>query len=416
MARAADRLILHVDVDAFFASVEQLLTPSLRDRPVIVGSGCIASCSYEARRFGLHAGMSLRDAKRACPTAVVLEGQYETYRCFAEHVWRVCRRYTCGLETWLDEAYGDATGMPAIYGDPLTLGRKLQKDVRDEVQLPVSVGLARNRMLAKLASSSAKPRGVAWVPPGRERQVLDPLPVEKLPGVGRKTRQRLADVNISTVGQLRTLPRPVLRCMFGRRGEVLYDRCRGEDVDFRPIPPHAKDESTGAVRMPRTISRETTFHQPQCDPHHIRGMLSYLTGRAMRALRQANLTTARVELTIRYDDWKQFAAARSLPHATQADDDVLTAILALLARLHRRRVALRHVGIVLSKLARKTRQLSLFDDPAKAKRLGELYDALDEIRDRWGYAAVVNGESANLLGKLQQNDYGFILRTPSLTK
>jgi len=297
-------LILHVDVDAFFASVEQLLIPALRNRPVVVGNGCIASCSYEARRFGLRAGMSLREARRLCPSAVFLDGQQAIYRCFAEHVWRICRRYTLGLETYLDEAYGDATGVPERFGcDPPELGRRLRGEVLREVGLTVSVGLASNRMLAKIASASVKPRGVAWIRPGEEEKFLADMPVEKLPGVGRKTAERLRDMNITTVAGLRLLPRGLLRAMFGRRGEVLHERCRGRDaggMEFRPAPP-------------RTISRETTFHRPTCDPAEIRGMLFYLLERALRAVRQARLLAGCVALNIRYEDGRDFCAARRAP-------------------------------------------------------------------------------------------------------
>jgi len=199
------RTILHIDADAFFASVEQLLIPALRHRPVIVGSGVIASCSYEARAFGLHAGMPLRQAMELCPSAVRLAGQYSIYRCFAERVWEICRRYVTSLETHLDEAYGDATGMDAHFGDPLALGRRLQKDVADEARLPVSIGLAGNRMMAKVASAHAKPGGVVWVPPGRAEPFLAPLPIRKLPGVGHKTAEVLGDMNIRTIVDLRRL-------------------------------------------------------------------------------------------------------------------------------------------------------------------------------------------------------------------
>ena len=404
MHRGADKLILHVDVDAFFASVEQLLIPSLRGRPVIVGSGCIASCSYEARRFGLHAGMSLREAKRLCPPAVVLAGQYPIYRCFAEHVWRVCRRYTCGLETYLDEAYGDAGGLGRLYGDPQTLGERLQREVREEVTLPVSVGLAANRMLAKMASGLAKPQGVRWVRPGQEREFVATLPIESLPGVGRKTASRLQDLNIRTVGDLRVLSRELLGAMFGRSGETLYERCRGRDV--RTLRPEA---------MPKTISRETTFHEPTCDRKVIRGMLFYLLERAMRAVRQMSLLAGAVELSIRYDDWKGLAARRLLGPPTAADEEIFTAVVQLLGSLYHRRVALRHVGIVLSHFSHKGGQAELFC-PSETNRSRSLHETVDAIRDRWGHAAVITGQSIELMGKLRQNDYGFVLRTPSLTK
>ena len=293
------KLLLHVDADAFFASVEQLLIPSLRQRPVAVGSGCIASCSYEARRFGLQAGMSLRRARQLCPALVVLKGQYEIYRCFAEQIWRLCRRYTNEFETFLDEAYGDVTGMEYFYGNPLQLGQSLQQQVQEEVGLGVSVGLASNRMLAKLASGSAKPKGLVWVRPGEEESFVARLPIEKLPGIGRKTARRLEDLNIHKVAELQLFSRQTLRNIFGQRGELLYERCRGRDI-----------QTINSVALPRSISRETTFHQPQCDRQQIEAMLSYLLERAMRALRRRGLLSRTVELSIRYDDWKSLAGSR----------------------------------------------------------------------------------------------------------
>jgi DNA polymerase-4 len=396
--------VLHVDADAFFASVEQALVPALRGRPVVVGSGVIASCSYAARRFGLHAGMALHEARARCPAAVVLKGDYQIYRCFAEHVWAVCRRFTCGLETYLDEAYGDATGMDRLHGDPPRLGRTLQQQVQREVGLPVSVGLAANRMLAKLASASVKPRGVAWIPPGRAPAFLADLPVRRLPGVGPRTARMLHDMNLTTVGALRAVGRRTLSALLGRHGELLYERARGRDP--QPLRPD---------RLPRTISRETTFHEPTGDPREIEGMLFYLLERATRTVRRAGLLAGAVELSLRYDDWKHRAAREALPDPTAGDQEVFAAVRRLLGRLHRRRVALRHVGVVLLRLGRDAADATLFQ-PLDGGGRRRLYRMVDAIRDRYGHAAVVSGKSLELLGRLEQNDYGFVLRTPSLTK
>ena len=404
MTHGFDKLILHVDIDAFFASIEQLLIPFLRGRPVIVGSGCIASCSYEARRLGLHAGMSLADARRRCPSAVILAGQYPIYRCFAEQIWEICRQYTAALETFLDEAYGDVSGMEFFHGRPPQLGQKLRQQVLEETGLSVSVGLGANRMLAKIASRLAKPGGVRWIAPEQVQEVLDPMPIESLPGVGRSTAERLRDVNIVTVAQFRALAREVLRSMFGRRGETLYERCRGRD-----------DQILRPAALPRTISRETTFHKPTCDPAEIRAMLFYLLERAMRSARQLGLLARTVEVSIRYDDWKQCASRRSLERATADDSEAFAVVVELLERLYQRRVALRHVGVVLSGFDRQSRQGELFEATQIVRRR-ELTHALDTIRDRWGHGALVTGESVGLLGRLKRNDYGFVLRTPSLTK
>jgi DNA polymerase-4 len=476
---AIQPLMVHVDVDAFFASVEQLLVPALRGRPVIVGSGVIASCSYEARACGLRAGMALHQARKLCPQAVILAGDCQIYRCFAEHVWDVCRRFTCGLETFLDEAYGDATGILS-YGPPPALGRELRDAVRREVGLPVSVGLAANRMMAKLASAAAKPKpgaphppprlkagplpegeefpqseirnpksemglagsGVFWIPPGEEPAYLAPLPIRKLPGVGPRTQQKFLDMNIATIGQLREIPLPALRSMFGRHGEEFYERCRGREcgsgMGILPmcgmgVSP-ARDvilagpSPTGPLRgwpswarrpchsrLPRSISRQTTFHQPTCDGREIRGMIFYLMERAMRTARQAGLLAGTVGLSIRYDDWKELAAARTLPAPTQADAEAFATAEKLLGQLHRRRVALRHLGVELTNFAPADTRPTLFEAPADVKQR-HLAWAVDEIRDRYGHAAVVTGPSIDLLDRLQQNDYGFVLRTPSLTK
>ncbi|NLW85887.1 MAG: DNA polymerase IV [Planctomycetes bacterium] len=411
-----ENLILHVDIDAFFASVEQLLIPALRGRPVIVGSGVIASCSYEARRFGLKAGMPLREARRLCPRVEVLKGDAQIYRCFAEHVWEVCRRYMPALETYLDEAYGDATGVSV--NSPPELGEDLRRSVAREVGLPVSVGLGANRMMAKIASSAAKPGGVKWIPASKAREYLAPLPVRKLPGVGGRTEQVLRDMNITTIGRLCELPRATLEGMFGMRGSELYDRCRGIDDRGRKVAAvNVADQksSTPPARKPKTISRETTFHHPTCDAVHIEGMLFYLLERAMRCARSLDLYVGAIETRIRYDDWKQVDASHTLAAPTQRDDVAFAAARDLLGRLYRRRVSLRHVGVTLSKFSPAAMHGRLFET-APAARQRELCEAVDGIRDRFGHAAVVTGASIDLLGKLGRNEYGFILRTPSLTK
>ncbi|MHC4562471.1 MAG: DNA polymerase Y family protein [Planctomycetota bacterium] len=422
--------VVHVDVDAFFASVEQLLIPSLRDRPVVVGSGCIASCSYEARRLGLRAGMSLADARRQCREAVILAGHYQIYRCFAEHIWDICRQYCLSLETFLDEAYGqlaipvmEGTGASSdrtdneqhwkaaaksdcpLFTHPVEhIGRRLQQQVLDEVHLPVSVGLAANRMMAKLASGDAKPAGVKVIPPGTEAEYLAPLPLRKLLGIGPKLAGTLAEMNITTIGQLAGLSPGMLRDMFGQRGITLYERAHGRDLQtLRPDV------------APKSISRETTFHSPTCDRGEISGMLTYLLQRAMRAMREHQLMAGCVEVSIRYDDWKQQVTCRTLGEPVDTDDDVVPVALQLLHKLYRRRVALRHVGVVLSGLIPSSSAGRLFASPPQ-KRREDLQHAVDAVRNRFGHGSMVTGRAVDLLGKLQQDDYGFVLRTPSLTK
>jgi DNA polymerase-4 len=336
---------------------------------------------------------------------VILAGQYRIYKCFAEQIWAVCRRYADALETFLDEAYGCAGRTLGRYGSPEQLGRSLRRDIVEEVGLSVAIGLGPNRMLAKMAGKAGKPGGVVCVRAQQAEDFLAGKPVGDLPGVGPRTRRWLEELNIRTIGQMRRLSRQSLRAVWGARGELLYERCRGRD----PQPIRADED-----RLPRTISRETTFHEPVGDLAAIRSMLQYLLERAMRTVREQRLTARTVELALRYEDWRQVHCRRTLDAPTSLDEPMWRTVCDLLERLYTRRVSLRHVGVTLSGFARENAQPTLFADPDAKPR--ELHAAMDAIRDRWGHKAVVSGDSIGLLGELNQNDHGFVLRTPSLTK
>ncbi|MBI4582923.1 MAG: DNA polymerase IV [Planctomycetes bacterium] len=465
---ATETPVLHVDIDAFFASVEQLRNPRLRGRPVAVGAGVIASCSYEARRFGLHAGMPLREARRRCPKLVIADGHYPIYRCFAEEVFARCREVSPAVETYLDEAYCDFHGVavkvihpshPRTFIPPtpleggrvrggggiIALARELQQRIRAEVGLSVSAGAGPNRMLAKLASKSVKPGGVRRLAAAEVEEFLVPLPIRMLPGVGPRTEAKLRKLNIETIGALRMLSRASLRGMFGRPGEDLYERCRGQDT-----------RAISTREIPRSISRETSFHQPTVDPGEIEAMLYYLCERAGNALRQLGLAARTVEVKVRTDEpgyrdepgpgdepgrVEDGASSTTLPAPTCIDSEIFAAVLSRYRALHTRRVALRLAGVTLSALRPESGllELDLFEgerfDPrlgflgreddllsraqAKAERraqAGRLCASLDAVRERFGYAAVVAGRSLQLLGKLPQDAHGFILRTPCLTR
>lgn len=400
------RTILHVDIDAFFASVEQLLHPRLKGRPVIVGNGVIASCSYEARRFGLYAGMRLSEARRACPGVVILDGCEKTCRAFAARIFELARQVTPSLETYLDEAYGDLTGTGRLYaGDPLEAGRRLQQAVERDVGLSVTVGIGASRMVAKMASKAVKPRGLHRVPAGAEDDFIRALPVEKLPGVGHATARVLERLNIRLIEDLRALSVEQLTGLFGAPGRLLYERCRGRDT--QPVTER---------EIPRSISRETSFHEATIDPGEIDGMLFYLTERAVRATRQLGLKARTVHVKIRYTDSGGEAMSRTLPVPSDRDDEIFSVARDLLARIHTRRESLHGVGMSLGPFVTEGGgQLDLFD-PERGPRLDRLYQSLDRVRGRFGHSSVVAGPSIALLGRLQQDGHGFILRTPSLTK
>ncbi|MHC4600577.1 MAG: DNA polymerase Y family protein, partial [Planctomycetota bacterium] len=267
--------VLHLDIDAFFAGVEQALDPRLRGKPVIVGSGVIASCSYEARRFGLHAGMGLREARRLCPRGVFLEGRQNIYRCFTARIFEILREFSPHVDTYLDEAFCDLSGMGRLLGDLEETGRWLRARVEGETGLSVTVGVGPNRMAAKIAGKTVKPGGVRWVRTVDEvAGLIASMPVSVVPGVGRKVGKVLSELNVRTVAELRALSEAALVALFGANGRALFERARGRDS--RPVAP---------AEVPKSISRETTFHEETSDRVEIESMLQYLCGRASRAAR-----------------------------------------------------------------------------------------------------------------------------------
>lgn len=397
-------MIVHLDIDAFFASVEQILIPSLRGRPVAVGSGCIASCSYEARRRGLCAAMSLAEARQRCPELVIRKGSYPVYRCFAERVWELCREFSPAVDTYLDDAYMDMAGTERLYRDlPGRVG-DLRSRIRDETGLAATAGIGPNRMIARLASKAAKPDGLLEVKPEEVEDFIINRPVEDIPGVGRKTTGLLARFNVRSVRELRRLPRRTLVDLFGRNGSAIYERCRGRDT--RPVSPR---------EVPVSISRESTFHRETADVAEVHAMLHYLVERAAGALRAGGLVASRVGLRLRYADFAGDEVTRRLPRPGELEDEIFEVARASLDRLWKRRVALRLVGVVLSGLRPgREDQLELFEPPDE--RGEALAAAVDDVRSQFGFAAITAGPSLDLLGKLRQETNGYVLRTPCLTK
>jgi DNA polymerase-4 len=397
--------VLHVDIDAFFASIEQLRDPRLRGRPVIVGAGCIASCSYEARRFGLRAGMALSEAKRLCPQAVIVEGHAQVYRCFAERIFDLCRTIAPAVETFLDEAYCDLSGTERLQGDAVAVALRLKRDVLDHTGLTVTCGIGPNRMLAKLAGKTHRPDGLTAVTTAEADAFLRDRPVGQLAGVGHAHARTLRSMNIRTIGDLRSLPAPVLEGLFGAPGRLLFERCRGRDTAV-----------IRAREIPQSISRETAFHRDTAEAAEIEGMLDYLTGRACRTARELDIQPRTVGLRLRYADGAGDEQARALATPSAADPVVLETALLLLRRLFTRRVALHNVGVTLSGfVAGAAEQASLFDGP-RAGRAHALLAALDRVRNAYGHGVLVSGRALHLRGRLAEDRHGFVLRTPSLTR
>jgi DNA polymerase-4 len=396
--------MMHLDIDAFFPSVEQARLPFLKGRPVVVGSGVIASCSYEARRFGLRAGMALHEARRLCPQAVYLAGDAQIYRSFAEKIWEICHTLTPSVDTYLDDAYLDMTGTHPLYPDVRVAAAYLKQRIREEAGLAVTIGIGPSRVIARMAGSTAKPDGLCLIEESGVERFLEDKPVKDLIGVGGKIAAKLHLLGIRTVGEMRGLPVEGLRELFGRTGEVLYARCRGRD-----------GRAIGVREIPKTISRETTLHEATADPEEIRAMLYYLIERGMRTVRQLGILCRTVGLRIAYSDWVMKSAQRSMP-PSDLEGRAFDTVMGLLKTLHQRRVSLRRVGVVFSNfIPGQGDQGLLFEgrDSVRARRLAR---AVDAVRGRFGFKAVVAGPAVELMNKLKRGEHGYILRTPSLTK
>ncbi len=402
---SAPRTILHVDIDAFFAAIEQQRDPRLAGRPVIVGAGVIASCSYEARRFGLHAGMPLSEARRLCPQAVIIDGHAQVYRCFAEQIFECCRQVAPAVETFLDEAYCDLTGTDRLHGDLTAMAQRLKAAIRSATGLTVTCGIGPNRMLAKLIGKTAKPDGLARIHAAEADAFLAGRPVEQLAGVGRAHAKTLRSMNIRTIADLRALPVPALEALFGAPGRLLFERCRG--FDTAPV--------TGR-EVPLSISRETSFHRDTADRVEHEGMMEYLVGRACRTAREISIRPRTVSVRLRYAGGDGDERARTLGTPTHNDPVVLELALDLLRRLFTRRAALHAIGVTLSNFVRAAgEQGSLFDEREAGHRAA-LYEAFDGVRTEFGHGVLVSGRALHLRGRVSEDRHGFVLRTPSLTK
>jgi len=408
----SSRTIFLVDIDAFFASVERVLDPSLVGKPIIVGGlpserSVVATCSYEARARGVRIAMPLAQAQRLCPEAVFLKGDFRNYLRASEAMMEALARYSPVIEpVGLDECFLDMSGSLRLYGPPMAAAERMKDDVKRATGLDVSVGIASNKLLAKVACRFAKPGGVARVLPGYERAFLAPMGVDELPGIGRATAEKLSMFNIRTVAELARVPCEVLKRIFGRvRGSQIHMAAQG--IDSTPVVPTGK---------PKSIGRETTFDEDTAEPAVIEGMLHYLTERAAREARRHEMLAARVAVKIRYTNFDTHSAAARLPEPTSQDRVLYECALKLLRRHYTRRMSLRLVGVTLCDLVpARSVPADLFTG-AENDRCDRMYRSIDRVRDRFGFGALVAGRSIDLLGELQQDERGFRLRTPALTR
>ncbi len=380
--RAPYRVIAHLDFDAFFAAVEENLDPSLKGKPVIVGGGergVVATANYVARRYGVHSAMPLRTARRLCPHGVYLTGHHRLYSEYSKRLMDMLDEYSPLVEqVSLDEAYLDLTGTEKLFGPPVRTLRLIQKRVMDELQLSISVGLATNKLVAKVASDLRKPHGFTVVRPGEEEAFLAPLPVERLPGVGPALLSQLHDRGVVTVGDLVLIPPHLLRLSFGEWGELLAHRARGEDP--RLVTPREEVKS---------ISREHTFEEDVGDAGVLESTLIALTEDVCRRLRHKQLEARTVTVKIRYSDFVTHTCSHTLPRPMDVDEVFFEEVLALFRQGRRRRYHLRLLGVGVSNLVPRAWQDDLFDQELPLLR--ELDLKLDTIRDKYGKDAIRRG-------------------------
>lgn len=383
----SDRLIFHLDMDAFFVSVEELSDPALQGKPVVVGGkaderGVVAAASYAARKFGVHSAMPLREARRLCPQAIFLEGRPSLYREYSGRVHRILRDFSPAVrQASIDEAYLDLGGARRLLGPPLAAADRLHETIRRETGLPCSIGAAAWRLTAKISSALAKPNGVLWVPAGGEAAFLAPLDVRRIPGVGKVLERDLRSLGIRTIGQLAAVAPEILERRFGKSGRALAEKARGRDGGAW------FEGEIGALETPKSISHETTFPQDVDDPALLDATLAKLAQLVARRLREHSLWARVVQLKLRYSDFSTVTRARTLDEPTRLDPVILRAARSLLRANLQAGRRVRLLGVQASALSSSGGQLGLLDVEERRKWTSAL-DAADRLRDRFGEAAV----------------------------
>ena len=374
-------------MDAFFVSVELLERPELRGKPVVVGGrpdqrGVVTAASYEARKFGIQSAMPLRTAGRLCPHAIFLDGHHAKYTQWSDRVATMLTNFSPVVEmVSIDEAYLDLAGTERLHGPPLAAADKLLRSITRTTGLPCSGGLASTRLVAKVASDQGKPRGLVWVPAGSEERFLAPLPVRKIPGIGKVTERALLALGIETVEQIAALPQEKLEKIFGQWGTALYRKARGGDsyefvVDAEP----------------KSISQNHTFNEDTDDSAALTAVLSHLSQKACKRLREAGLAASTLTLTIRYAGFDTYTRSKSLGESTALDSGINAVFQELFQKHRDQRRKVRLLGVSLSNFSHGGEQLDLLQAERREK-LQKLTQATDRLRDRFGFSKVQFGGS-----------------------
>ena len=379
------RIIFHVDMDAFFVSVEELFDPSLKGKPVVVGGqrderGVVSAASYAARKFGVHSAMPLRKAAKLCPQAIFVNGHPERYREYSARVHEVLGHFSPLVEmASVDEAYLDMTGTDRLHGPPLRSAHRLHAEMKSATQLNCSVGIGTSRLIAKVSSAKAKPNGVLWVLPGQEAKFLAPLNVGDIPGVGKVMEEKLHAMGIQKVGDLAKLEDNVLEERFGKWGLALAGKSRGEDAGgwF--------DTEVGEHTDPKSISHEHTFDEDTGDLERLQSTLMRLSEMVGRRLREGGYFARTIQLKLRYKDFTTITRAQSLEQPTQIDHEIFEQVRRLFLRNWKKGAAVRLLGVQTTNFEAGPAQLDLL---ARDERRQRVLAAADHLRDKFGESSI----------------------------
>src|SRR5580693_6025031 len=399
---AFPRTIFHVDMDAFFVSVEELYDPRLKGKPVVVGGqrherGVVSAASYAARKFGVHSAMPLRTAAKLCPQAIFVNGHPERYRQCSEKVFAVLTTFSPQVEmASIDEAYLDMTGTERLHGPPLKAAHKLHHRMKEETRLNCSIGIGSSRLIAKVSSAQAKPNGVLWIVPGEEAKFLAPLDVREIPGVGKVMESHLHELGIRKVGDLAKLEDSELEQKFGKWGLALAGKARGEDAGgwF--------DTEVGADTEAKSISHEHTFNEDTADLNQLASTLMRLSEMVGRRLREAKLHARTIQLKLRYKDFTTITRAHSLPVPTQLDGEIFEQARALFGKNWKPGREVRLLGVQASSFETQAEQINLLEG-GRQQRWKDALAAADRLRDKFGESSVTL--AAGMRGRFRERTH-----------
>lgn len=377
-----NRSILHLDLDAFFVSVERLKNSSLQGVPIIIGGsssrGVVASCSYEARRFGVSSAMPMKMARQLCPHGVYIKGDMESYSKYSGIVTEIISEKVPLLEkASIDEFYADMSGMDRFFGI-YQYSRELKGTIEKETGLPISFALSVNKLVSKMATNEVKPAGNTLVESGSERGYIAPLSIRKIPSIGKLTFQQLSAMGVKKIRTLSAVPVHMLEREFGKRGRELWNKANA--IDPSPVVPYSEAKS---------ISAERTFQQDTIDTYFLKSNLSRMSEGLGFKLRQQQKLCGCITVKIRYSDFNTYTQQKSIP-LTANDKVILDHVLELFGKLYQKRLLVRLLGVRLSQLVHGHHQISLLDDTAREIRL---YQALDYLKNKHGIDKVIRAFS-----------------------